>query len=191
MAAHRKFPPDDAALSIELLASKGHSTIGLAKFFSVSRSVIARWFQDDENLEECYEQGRDSYRQTLEEQIIQMTMANKNPAGLIYLLKAKFKMYDQPSSKPLVDLSVNPVQNVLVIKDLGTNEEWAAKAAAQQRALIADCSSPVQLNTPKSPVIDAVRDYGPPIYQPVTHDEELPSVPSPSAIESPCWRARA
>ena len=57
-----------------------------------------------------------------------MTLANKNPSGLIYLLKAKFKMYDQPGSGKLVDVSVAaPVTNVMIVRDFGTDEEWQRK----------------------------------------------------------------
>ena len=95
-----------------------------------------RWFEDYPHFEEAYEQGRDTYRQTLEEQIIQMTLANKNPAGLIYLLKAKFKMYDQPSKNDTVSVAVE-VKSVMVVKDHGSDADWQAKAAEQQRKLTA------------------------------------------------------
>jgi hypothetical protein len=136
MAAPRKYPPSNALADIERLACKGHSTIGLAKYFGVSRPLIMRWFEDYPHFEETYEQGRDTYRQTLEEQIIQMTLLNKNPAGLIYLLKAKFKMYDQPNKNDTVSVAVE-VKSVMVVRDHGSDADWQAKAAEQQRKLTA------------------------------------------------------
>ena len=75
------------------------------------------------HFEEAYEQGRDTYRQTLEEQIIQMTLLNKNPAGLIYLLKAKFKMWDQPNKNETASVAVD-VKYVMVVRDHGTDADW-------------------------------------------------------------------
>lgn len=136
-AAPRKWPPPNAIEDIERLACKGHSTIGLAKFFGVSRPTITRWFAENEKFEESYEQGRDMYRQALEEQIIQITLAGKNPAGLIYLLKSKFRMFDVPNNKPdtiNVGVEVKPVMYVI---DHGTDADWQAKALEQQRKLTA------------------------------------------------------
>jgi AcrR family transcriptional regulator len=137
MAAPRRYPPSNALENIELLACKGHSTIGLAKYFGVSRPTITRWFEENDKFEEAYEQGRDAYRQTLEEQIIQMTLSGRNPAGLIYLLKAKFKMFDVPNNKPdLLNVAVE-VKPVMVVIDHGNDADWQAKAAEQQRKLTA------------------------------------------------------
>src|SRR6202044_2133965 len=74
----------------------------------------------------------------------QMTLANKNPAGLIYLLKAKFKMYDMPSKQADVQVDVQ-VAPVLVVHNHGSDEEWAARAAEQQRNLVLNATSPSQL----------------------------------------------
>src|SRR5690348_11994725 len=104
MAAPRKHPPKDAADVIERLAEKGHSTIGVAKHFGVAQSTVRRWFEN-EALNDAYERGRDTYRQRLEEQIVAMGLAGKNPAGLIYLMKSKFRLFDVPSANSKVDVS--------------------------------------------------------------------------------------
>ena len=106
MPMPRKYPPSGALETIEALALKGNSMTGLAKHFNVHRDVVGRWFEENSSFEEAYEKGRDSYRQALEEQIIAMTLAGKNPAGLIYLLKAKFKMYDQPNKNDTINVGV-------------------------------------------------------------------------------------
>lgn len=203
MAAPRKHPPSNALAEIERLALKGYSTTGLAKFFGVSRATVARWFEENEKFEEAYEQGRDAYRQTLEEQIVSMTLAGKIPAGLIYLLKAKFKMYDQPGSGKLVDVNVNAPTNVLVIKDYGTNEEWQAKAIAQQKSLTLDAAHiapapALPVDEPLSlPAFVAPAYYGPPIYPwqsqpapaPIDAPETSPS--APVVPPAPVWRGNA
>jgi AcrR family transcriptional regulator len=170
MAAPRKHPPSNALEDVERLALKGYSTIGLAKFFGVSRATVARWFKENERFEEAYEQGRDAYRQALEEQIVSMTLAGKIPAGLIYLLKAKFKMYDQPGSGKLVDVNVAVApQPVLIVKDHGTDAAWQAKAIEQQKALTIDAAqnAPVPalpIDEPESlPAPVAPSYYGPPV----------------------------
>lgn len=171
MAAHRKHPPSTALAEIERLASKGHSTVGLAKFFGVARSVVMRWFEEDQRLEEAYEQGRDSYRQALEEQIVSMTLASKIPTGLIYLLKAKFKMYDQPSSSQKIDVAVNTAPPVLVVRSHGSDEQWAALCAEQQRKLTQP--EPAQTALPdNSPVASAEPDGD---GQPISIPAALPA----------------
>jgi transposase len=137
MSAPRKWPPANALEDIERLACKGWSTIGLAKHFGVSRSTITRWLSESQKLEDAYEQGRDSYRQALEEQIIQMTLAGKNPAGLIYLLKAKFKMFDVPNNKPDPTNVAVEIKPVMYVVDHGSDADWEAKALEQQRKLTA------------------------------------------------------
>lgn len=185
MAAPRKNPPKDALADIERLAGKGYSTVGLAKHFGVNRSVIVRWFEEDERFEETYEQGRDSYRQALEEQIVSMTLAGKNPAGFIYLLKAKYKMYDQASSSTKVDVAVNAPQAVMIVKDHGTDKEWAAKCAEQQRRLT---QGDPQASFPRLPAPQNASETSP---EPV--GEALP-IPAPASLpDSPCaprWHYR-
>lgn len=151
MGAPRKNPPKDAAADIERLAGKGHSTVGVGKFFNVARTTVMRWFEDEPGLEEAYERGRDSYRQELEEKIIALTIAGKQCAGLIYLMKAKFKFYDVPSSNTQVDVAVAVATPVLVVRSHGSDEEWAAKAAEQQRRLMQD-TAPRMLEAPESPL---------------------------------------
>lgn len=205
MGKKRINPPSNARSEIERLAAKGYSTVGLAKHFKVSRRVITRWFEEDENLEECYEQGRDSYRQRLEEQIVQMTLAGKTPAGLIYLLKSKFKMYDMPSSKTDVNVGVGvQVPNVLVMQSHGSDEEWEKRAAEQQAALTAsvrvssDAQSAAQEPETNALPVSAETD-GKLIEAEVLPPAQIPSFAPPSwmpeqlacASSAPSWRRNA
>jgi transposase len=159
MAAPRKHPPAGALEEIERMALKGHSTTGIAKFFNVSRACVKRWFEENERFEEAYEQGRDAYRQALEEQLVAATLAGRNVAGLIYLLKSKFKMYDVPNTAAnKVDVNVNTVHPVMVVKDMGSDEEWSARAAKQQAELLAGHVPPRQPSSVNR--LDALPDLG-------------------------------
>jgi hypothetical protein len=131
-----------------------------------------------------------------------MTLAGKIPAGLIYQLKAKFKMYDQPGSGKLVDVNVAVApQPVLIVKDYGTDEQWQAKALAQQKALTLDAATivpapmlpidePVSLPAPVAPAC-----YGPPVMpwesQPVFGTEAIPNAPKAPTWEAPVWKQNA
>jgi transposase len=186
MAAPRKNPPKDALADIERLAGKGYSTVGLAKHFNVARSVVMRWFEENQSFEEAYEQGRDSYRQALEEQIVSMTLAGKNPAGFIYLLKAKYKMYDQASSSTKVDVAVNAPQAVMLVTDHGTDAQWAAKVAEQQRKLT---QGDAQASFPRLPAPQEASETS---AEPVGFPESVPAYIRPSApIYAPSWKGRS
>lgn len=179
MPAPRKHAPKNAAVAVHDLAAKGVSTTGIAKHFKVSRALVARWFEEDEHLEEIYEQGRDSYRQELEERIIAMTVAGKNPAGFIYLLKSKFKMFDVPYV-PKVDVNVDArTQSVMYVTSHGTDEEWAARCAAQQRGVILSADSPRPVTVPE-------------LQAPLEATEDTPTSFTPSQREyAPAWNAKA
>lgn len=137
MSRARVNPPANAAEEIERLATMGHSSFGLAKFFGCSQSTILKWWERFPELKEAYDIGRDTCCFQLTEQIRVMGLCGKNPAGLIYLCKSKFKMFDVPLNATKVDVRVDNRQPVLLVKDHGSDEEWAAKAAEQQRRLLA------------------------------------------------------
>lgn len=138
MAAHRKHPPANIDEIIEqYIAGEGGSTVILGRAIGVSDSTVRKWFAEDETLKDRYEGAREAYMHKLYLELIQMSRAGKgNVAGLIYTLKAKFKQYDVPASGKLVDVNVNVRRPVLVVKDYGTDDQWAARAAEQQRRLV-------------------------------------------------------
>jgi hypothetical protein len=152
MGAPRKNPPPNALADIDRLAQSGYSTTGLARFFKVSRSVIVRWFKEDEHFEETFEQGIDVYRQSLEEKIIAYTAAGKQCAGLIFLMKARFKYFDVPNNAATkVDVNVAVATPVMIVRDFGTDEEWAERALAQQQSLTSpEAKRSLPISTPKT-----------------------------------------
>jgi hypothetical protein len=179
MAAPRKLPPEGAAEHIRRLASEGFGQLGIAAHFNVSRDCFKRWIDEDAELNEAYEIGKETERQALHALVVASAKANK-PANVnaFFLLKARHGYVETDNrTKVNVDIAVN---NVLVVTDHGSNEEWAAKCAAQQRALTADCTSPLQIEASHAALVDAVAL------------PEPPAIPAPLPTPvAPSWAAPA
>jgi hypothetical protein len=187
MAAPRKLPPAGAVEEIQRLAAEGYSQLGIAAHFNVSKECFKRWIQEDAELDEAYELGKETERQALHAMIVASARANK-PANVnaFFLLKARhgYVEADQKSGKVNVDIAIN---NVLVVRDHGSDEEWAAKAAAQQRALTADSASPLQIEATTAPQVDAVALSEPstipaPVYAPPVEPVPVPVPVAPSWV---------
>jgi hypothetical protein len=194
MAAPRKHPPANAVSEIERLAAAGHSIIGVARQLGVTKGTFKRWCDEDESIQEAFEVGRDTHRQYLVSLIVEAAKVNKGAnANAMFLLKTMhgFREFDSPNTK--VDVNLNAPTNVLVVKDLGTNEEWAAKAAAQQRALTADCTSaPLPLEAPQPARVDLHPSFAPPAYlAPILAPSAPTQAPQAPQFEIPVWRGRA
>jgi hypothetical protein len=192
MGAPRKHPPRDILEIIErVVAVEGGSIAILARAVGVSTFLVSTWFDREEygNLRETYDMAREAYMHKLYIELLQMSRTGKgNVAGIIYTLKAKFKQYDQPGSGKLVDVNVTQLAPVLVVRDHGDDATWAAKCAAQQRALTADCTSPHQIEALLPAQIDATAKFArtdnlPPVYTPLSAPEPI-SVPV-----APSWAA--
>jgi hypothetical protein len=150
MGAPRKNPPPNIHDLIEqYVAGEGGSAAILARVIGVASSTVRRWFKADESLKDAYDDCREVYMHKLYLELLQMSRTGKgNPTGIIFTLKARFHQWDKPDTAAAkVDVNVNNVQPVLVVVDHGSNDEWAAKALAQQQALTAPearISLPVQ-----------------------------------------------
>ena len=179
MAAPRKLPPEGAAEDIKRLASEGFGQLGIAAHFNVSRDCFKRWVEEDAGLNEAYEIGKETERQALHALVVASAKANK-PANVnaFFLLKSRHGYVETDNRTEVsVDVALN---NVLVVHDHGSDEEWAAKAAAQQRALTADSTSPPQIEASTVPQVDAVAL------------SEPPAIPAPVAPSWPVqWRPKA
>jgi hypothetical protein len=185
MAAHRKHPPKNAAEEIERLAESGKSIIGIAKHFGVSKPTLLRWCEEDESLQEAFDTGKDAHKDYLVQLVTQAAIAGKGSNGnAMFLLKTMhgFREFDAPNNK--TDVSIAVAQPVLVVVDHGTDEQWAAKVAEQQRKLTIDASTPAQLQAPQCQLEQ-------PEY-PWTRNESaapVPARPEPSC-EAPAWKPR-
>jgi len=173
---------DGAANDIQRLAAEGFSLLGIAAHFKVSGECFKRWLEEDEALNDAFELGRETERQALHALVVASAKANK-PANVnaFFLLKARHGYVETDNrTKVTVDVAVS---NVLVVKDLGTVEEWAAKAAAQQRALTAECTSPLQIEGSCAPQVDAVALSEPPAnLAPVYAPQAAPVATAPSWV---------
>jgi AcrR family transcriptional regulator len=154
MGAPRKNPPKDAVESIERLAAQGHSIIGISKQLGVSKPTFKRWCEEDEAFQEAFEIGRETERQALHSLIVQSAVQNKPAnANAMFLLKARhgYREFDSPNAKPDVAVVVAPV---MIVRDHGTDEQWAAKVAEQQRQLTQEAQtrapSPLALPEPSN-----------------------------------------
>jgi hypothetical protein len=141
MGAPRKHPPKDAAATIEQLAAQGHAIIGIAKKLGVSKETFKRWCEDDDTLQEAFEIGRETERQALHALIVQSAVMMK-PANVnaFFILKARHGYRENDSQQ--VNVGVSVVPSVMLVRDHGSDAEWAAKAAEQQRALTLNSPSP-------------------------------------------------
>lgn len=188
MGAPRKNPPANINEIIEqYVAGEGGSTVILGRVIGVSDSTVRKWFDQDEKLKEAYESAREAYMHKLYLELIQMSRAGKgNVAGLIFTLKAKFKQYDMPGSGKLVDVNVNQVQNVMVVRGHGSDEEWAAKAVAQQRALAHENVLTLHLDTPEpAQIAFSEADSDPVEVSVIQHPQRAPM----PAFGPPVWHA--
>ena len=192
MGAPRKNPPKDAAATIERMSAAAHGMVGIAKHFGVSRDTLKRWCEEDEALQEAYELGREIERQALHALIVADAAARKGSNGnAMFILKCKFGYRENDSSNTNVNVGVaiEPT-NVMVVKDYGSDENWAARAEAQQRALMADIAKmhPGPDETvPKQ--IEASLTPSEPIAYPVPQWEasETVTVPPAQSYAPPSW----
>jgi len=193
MGAPRKNPPPGAAATIQRLAAEGHSKVGVARHFGVVRETLSRWLEDDGMLDEAYEQGRDQRRFELEQCIYKAAVEGKNYAisNAMFLLKSRFGYRENDKPELAVDVKVS---NVMVVPSLGTDEEWEARALAQQAALVNAAASPS--HSLPSPTTAIVPSYGPPTLpapQTVILDHSLisPIQPKAPAWDADEWRPKA
>jgi len=191
MAAPRKYPPEDAAEMIERLAEQGFTIIGISKRLGVARETFKRWCEEDSELQEAFENGRETLRQALISLIVQAAVAGKGANGnSMFLLKTMFgfREFDSPYAKVDVAIAVAPV---LIVRDFGTDAQWAVSVAAQQKALTADSTSP-QTMAPQAAHIDAQPYFGPPvILAPAFAPQASPIPRQTPQYEAPVWRPKS
>lgn len=192
MAMPRKNPPANIREVIEqYVAGEGGSTVILGRVIGVSDSTVRKWFDADESLKHAYESAREAYMHKLYLELVQMSRSGKgNVAGIIFTLKAKFKQFDMPNNAAAkVDVNVNNVQPVLLVRDHGSDEEWAARCAAQQKALLEENTEPRQLAAPQAAQIAPCEPVAAPTYvPPALVTESAPAAPAAPAWAPPVWR---
>jgi hypothetical protein len=119
--------------------------------------------------------------------IVASARANRSAnVNAFFLLKARHGYVETDNrTKVSVDVAIN---NVLVVRDYGSDDQWAAKCAAQQRALTADSTSPLQLEATTAPQVDAVALSEPPAISAPSAAATIEPAPVPVPV-APSWGA--
>jgi hypothetical protein len=186
MGAPRKHPPQGAAETIQRLASTGFAIIGIAKEFKVAKETLKRWLEDSETLQEAFDTGREIERQALHASVYRSAMEGK-PANVnaFFLLKARHGYVEADQRSTNVNVGVTVAPSVMIVKDHGTDDQWAAKAAEQQRRLVLDSEASHSLPSP-APAATSVIPVASSHCEASAH-----STPSPSHHAPPEWRGNA
>ena len=189
MGAPRKNPPANAAVEIEQLCAQGFANIGLAMHFKVSKDTLTRWLDDYPDLQEAFERGREVERQQLHAAVYRAAMAGKGAnVNAFFLLKARFGYVEADQKSVNVNVAVAAPTNVMVVKDLGTDQEWQAKAIEHQRRLAEmSCGSP-PLEAPQAAPVALQPSTVVPEYIPTLKAETTSPAPS---YGPPAWTNRA
>ncbi len=177
MGAQRKNPPSNAMAEIRSLAAAGSTYVGIAKRFRVSKDTLTRWLEDDPTLAESFEQGKDEERSKLHN-ALSVKALNGDIVAAMFLLKSRHKYDDKAGQR--IDVNVDArTQSVMYVKDHGSDEEWAARCAAQQRGVMVSADSPRLVVVPE-------------LQAPVETIEDAPTYLAPSQREyAPAWHAKA
>jgi hypothetical protein len=199
MSRQRIRPPQNAAQLIEELATRGASIIRIAKHFRTSVRTFKAWLEHDETLQESFDSGRDAHKDYLVSLVANAAIANRGAnANAMFLLKTMhgFREIDSPNNKTNVNVAV-ATSSVMYVVDHGTDEEWAAKAAAQQRALVSNAGNAPTIieGTPALPSDTASKPLGPlapaeALQKPVA-PAWTPPEPMPAASMAPAWKGNA
>jgi len=178
MPAIRKNPPNKAAATIQDLASKGHAIIGIAKALGVGRATFKRWCEEDDTLQEALEMGRETERLYLHSLIVQAAALNKGAnVNAFFILKARHGYRENDPQN--IQVEVKQPQSVMYVINHGSDEEWAARCAAQQREVTLNVQSPRAATVSE-------------LQAPVEAVQDAPTYPTPSQSDyAPAWHAKS
>jgi hypothetical protein len=189
-------PPSGAVETIKRLASEGNELITVAEFFGVHVDLLNEWFDSDPRLSYAFTVGQALEKLALHKIVVNsakngVTAASRNAQ---YILTARYG-YKVDDKSNQVTVNVAP-QNVMVMKDHGTDEEWQAKAAAQQSKLILNAASDEpRLEAPAAPQFatgdSQISGEGLPIPTPSGAACAASVLNAPPQWSAPCWIARA
>lgn len=190
MGAPRKNPPPGAAEKIESLAEQNWSIVGIAKFFEVSRETFKRWCEDNEAMQDAFDTGREIARQRLVSLITEDAKARRGPnVNAFFLLKTMHGFRENDSNTTKVEVGLK-TSNVLVVPSAGSDDEWEARALAQQTTLVNASASPASLPSATAVVAQPARHPEP---QTIILDHSLisPIQPKAPAWDADSWRPKS
>ncbi|MCU1250417.1 MAG: hypothetical protein JWQ49_3446 [Edaphobacter sp.] len=185
--SHKKHPPANAAVEIRSLAADGSTYVGIAKHFKVAKETLNRWLEEDIDLAEAFEQGKDEERYKLHNALSRKALGGDIVAAM-FLLKCRHGYDDKAAQHTNVNVGVSVAPSVLVMHSHGSDEGWEARSVAQQRDLVANAANP-----PKQ--IEATIE--PPAYVPFVESApawmpaHLIKATPQTAPEAPEWRGNA
>ena len=84
-----KVPPPDASEKIKALAADGFSVVGVAAHFHVDTKTLARWLDEDPELRQALDEGRENERQCLHNLLYRQATEHNNATAAMFLLKAR------------------------------------------------------------------------------------------------------
>jgi hypothetical protein len=199
MGRPRINPPSKAAERIKQLASEGYEPLSIADSFGCHIDVLNDWFDTIPSLKYAFEVGKELERVALHKIVVNsakngVTAASRNAQ---YILTSCFgyKVDDKSSNQVNVAIENRPV---MVVKDHGTDEEWSAKAAAQQAALIAGNEHGPRLEAPQKHASTFPTGDSLPMGEPVPIPAPIGAACADSALsktpsqwDAPCWNPKA
>jgi hypothetical protein len=101
-------PPSDAVERIATLSATGYSKIGVAADLGVDVKTLNRWLDENPELNDAFDAGRERERQSLHNKLYEKAMAGDTVAAL-FLLKSRhgYREGDQASSANRVSIQFN------------------------------------------------------------------------------------
>ncbi len=87
-------------MAIRCLASEGSTYVGIAKYFGVAKETLTRWIEDDLDLAEAFERGKDEEREKLHNALSKKALAGDIVAATL-LLRAGTNMTTRRLTVPM------------------------------------------------------------------------------------------
>lgn len=74
---------------IRALAADGFSMVGVAASLGVSPKTLGRWIEENPELQDALDQGRETERRALHNKLFRLAMEKDNAPAAMFLLKAR------------------------------------------------------------------------------------------------------
>lgn len=138
----KKHPPVDAAQTIRMLAADGWSMRGLASHLGTTQDTVRRWFDEQPELREAFDQGREAERHTLHNRLYRIATEDgiePRDAAIasMFLLKARhgYREGDQGEQVNRVAITFNlpgamPLEKFVEVE--GNNDGTGDGAGAER-----------------------------------------------------------
>jgi hypothetical protein len=102
-----KEPPKDCVALIEQLAADGWSVLGIAKRLGTSADTFRRWLDEDDQLQEALNSGRENERWQLHNMLFKQATEKGNPTAAMFLLKARHGYREGDQSETSNRVTIN------------------------------------------------------------------------------------